>query len=139
MSAEFKRRALYIDASALVKLVLSEPESAAVEALASTSQLFSSAIVTVETHRAILVAGGGDALRARADAVIATVALVEVTEPIRAAAASAEPQLLRTLEAIHLASALGLGDQLDAMLVYDRRLSEAAVQAGLIVSAPGTD
>ena len=66
------------------------------------------------------------------------VALVPVDDAILDAAASLEPRELRTLDALHLATALSLGDDLGAMLVYDVRLASAAQHAGLTVVAPGT-
>ena len=59
-----------------------------------------------------------------------------MTDEVRAVAASIEPVELRTLDAIHLASALSLGDDLAAVLTYDRRMADAAESRGLVVVAP---
>ena len=65
-------------------------------------------------------------------------ALLPVDDAILEAAAGLEPRELRTLDALHLATALSLGDDLGVMLVYDVRLAAAAQRAGLNVVAPGT-
>ena len=67
----------------------------------------------------------------------AAVTLVGITEPIRQAAGTLRPALLRTLDAIHLATALSFGAELEAFIAYDRRLAQAALAAGLAVRAPG--
>jgi uncharacterized protein len=61
---------------------------------------------------------------------------VELSAGIADAAAKLEPPSLRTLDAVHLASALSLGDDLGAFVAYDRRLAEAAEAAGIEVLAP---
>ena len=58
-----------------------------------------------------------------------------VDEPVLRDAAGLEPRPLRSLDAIHLATALSLGD-LDAMVTYDGRLATAAAEAGLEVASP---
>ena len=68
--------------------------------------------------------------------VIAGVALVELNARIAGAAASLELPTLRTLDAIHLASALSLDADVGAFVSYDRRLAQAAEEAGLEVLAP---
>jgi uncharacterized protein len=64
---------------------------------------------------------------------------VELSAGIADAAAKLEPPSLRTLDAVHLASALSLGDDLGAFVAYDRRLAEAAEAAGIEVLAPPSD
>jgi predicted nucleic acid-binding protein len=61
---------------------------------------------------------------------------VELSAGIADAAAKLEPPSLRTLDAIQLASALSLGDDLGAFVAYDRRLAQAAEVAGIGVLAP---
>jgi predicted nucleic acid-binding protein len=75
---------------------------------------------------------------ADAEAVIRRTTLIAVSPQILLAAGLLQPWTLRSLDAIHLATALSLGDQLDAMAVYDARLAESALNAGLSVVAPGT-
>jgi predicted nucleic acid-binding protein len=62
--------------------------------------------------------------------------LVEVDAHISTAAASVEPPSLRALDALHLASALALGAELDVLVTYDVRLADAARAAGIEVVAP---
>lgn len=138
MSAE-TRRALYLDASALVKLVLPEAESAAlVASLADGPELITSTVGAIETRRALLAAGDDQELADAAEEVLGSVTLVGITEPIRRTAGTLRPAGLRTFDAIHLATALSFGAELEAFVAYDRRLAEAAVVAGLEVRAPGT-
>jgi len=138
MSAE-TRRALYLDASALVKLVLPEAESAAlVASLADGPELITSTVGAIETRRALLAAGDDEELADAAEEVLGAVTLVGITEPIRRTAGTLRPAGLRTLDAIHLATALSFGAELEAFVAYDRRLAAAAVVAGLEVRAPGT-
>ena len=68
--------------------------------------------------------------------VLAALEAIPMTDEVRAVAASIEPVELRTLDAIHLASALSLGDDLAAVLTYDRRMADAAESRGLVVVAP---
>ena len=75
-------------------------------------------------------------LTSRADAVVAQVSVVEVSETIRASAASLEPATVRSLDALHLATAIEIGDALDAVITYDVRMADAARSLGLAVSAP---
>ncbi len=72
-----------------------------------------------------------------ADSVLAKTTVVEVTEAIGEAAARVQPTTLRSLDAVHLATALTLGPELDAFVAYDRRLTEAAEALGLRVLRPG--
>ncbi len=67
---------------------------------------------------------------------LAGLELVELDDRVIAAAAGLDPAELASLDAIHLASALSLGDDLGAFVCYDRRLAEAATAAGLPMLAP---
>jgi len=64
------------------------------------------------------------------------VVLIAIENPILEAAASVGPQTLRSLDAIHLATAQELGDDLGVLITYDRRLAEAAAELGLPVASP---
>ncbi|MEO6496939.1 MAG: PIN domain-containing protein [Solirubrobacteraceae bacterium] len=66
----------------------------------------------------------------------ASLAIVALTDDVRALAAQMEPVELRTLDAVHLASALTLGDDLGAVLTYDRRMAAAAGELDVIVLSP---
>lgn len=129
---------LYLDASALVKLVKREPETAALRRYLrrhSAERLVTSALSRTEVVRAVLP-GGGDAL-ATARQVVAGTALILVDAGILDDAAILAPdQLLRTLDAIHLASARLLGPNLRAVVSYDHRMSAAATSLGMAVVSP---
>ena len=128
---------LYLDSSALVKLVVDEPESLALaHELAHWTQPVSSIIAEVEVHRAALRSGqSGD----RADALLQRVWLLDLDDPRRERALRIGSRFLRALDAIHLASALSLGDDLGAFCCYNRRLATDAEAAGLTVLSPGLD
>lgn len=129
----------YLDASALVKLATAESESLALRAwLREKSPLLTSRISAVEVARAIgrkdasSVARGREATR---DA-FTSVAIAELDAGIANPAAELSPASLRALDAIHLATALAIGDELTAFVTYDVRLADAARAAGLEVVAP---
>lgn len=127
---------LYLDSSALVKLVAEEPETPALlDFLAGWPHRVSSALARVEVLRAVKRAGAGPAVRQRAVRVLARVALVQVDEQVLVAAARLGPPELRTLDAIHLATARSL-DGLAGMVTYDTRLGRAATRSRLRVWSP---
>jgi predicted nucleic acid-binding protein len=126
---------VYLDASAAVKLVVSEPESASVrQFLASQLTRVSSRVLDVELMRAVARASPG-ALD-QAQALLDVTEFVELNVAITERAARLEPGGLRSLDAIHLASALVLGDDLDAFITYDARQADAARALGLAVGVP---
>lgn len=127
----------YADASVLVKLVVAEPESASLGAyLAHVDGLVSSRLAATELARAAGRAGRRQILQ-RIDDVLDAVVLVEVTRGVLAHAGALQPFELRTLDVIHLATALSL-DLADLDFVtFDRRLGDAARAAGLSVRSPG--
>lgn len=127
---------LYLDSSAMVKLVASEPESPALSARIADAATVSSEIARVEVLRAIRRSGGDREMLERGREVIRRVGLLRVDGRVLELAADAEPADLRTLDAIHLASALILSEGLGAFVTYDRRLVAAAEQAGLGVQSP---
>lgn len=126
----------YLDTSALVKVVVAEPESPALRAwLAATDRNpVSCDLARTELFRAVRRAAPGFLLRARE--VLDSVTLVEVTTAIFEDAGRLDPTILRTLDAVHLAAALELGDDLDGIVTYDDRLAEAARANGVAVSVP---
>ena len=75
-------------------------------------------------------------LTKKAGEVVAQVSVIEVGEPIRARAALLEPASVRSLDALHLATAIEIGDALDAVITYDARMAAAARSLGLAVTAP---
>jgi predicted nucleic acid-binding protein len=129
-------KAIYLDASAFIKLVVVETDSAAARTYlaAATGRRVSSALLRTEALRAVrrlgpnAVATVRDALR-RVD-------LIGIDDRILDAAGTLAPEVLRTLDAIHLASALAVGDDLDAILTYDDRMVHAARLVGLPTATP---
>ena len=127
---------VYLDSSAIVKLVFVEPETTALEQFLTTWPIrASSAVAAIETMRAARLVGDPDITR-HASRVLAAIHLLELDGSIVAAASEVEPRPLRSLDAIHLASALSLRDAVAGMVVYDKRLADAARKAGLTVWAP---
>ena len=129
-------RVAYLDASAFVKLVKDEPESAALDsALEAWPRKSSSALLEVEGPRAARRTNplAYDAARA----LIGGMELVEIDADIRHAAATLDDPGLRTLDAIHLATALLIKDELEAVITYDVRLAESARAHDLAVVTPG--
>jgi uncharacterized protein len=124
---------VYADSSALVKLIVSEPESIALEDyLSAGSLLVTSRIAVVEVSRAVALANPEAA--AATDELFRGCMLVAVTAPLLAAARELCSATVRTLDAIHLASALKV--EPDELLAYDRRLVNAALENGLSVASP---
>jgi uncharacterized protein len=130
---------LYLDTSALVKLVRREPES---DTLAdwldaqTPAPWVSSMLIEVELPRALHRVE--PSLLADVPAIVARVARYEVDEVVRAAAAAYPDPALRLLDAIHLATGDAVfGSQLTAFVCYDERLLAAATAVGLPTAAPG--
>jgi predicted nucleic acid-binding protein len=126
----------YLDASALVKLIVAEPESGALRRyLGERPRIISSRIVEVELRRAVARQDEIDA-GDRVSSLIATVELLELNAEVARRAGELNPATLRSLDAIHLASALVIAPEVDAVVAYDTRLAAAARAAGLAVVAP---
>lgn len=129
-------RATYLDSSAIVKLAVAEPESGALRRfLRRRKPYVASALARAEVGRALLPFGQV-ALR-RGDAVLARIDLVRVSDTLLRAAGILLPDDIRTLDAIHLATAQHLGHDLARIVTYDERMQRAARQLGLDVAAPG--
>ena len=126
----------YLDTSALVKLVVAEPETAALRAwLDEVDRVPVAAdLARTELLRAVRRAAPDRVLQARA--VLDSVTLVEVTANLFEAAGRLDPPELRSLDVIHLACALDLGDDLDGLVTYNERLAEAAQFNGISITAP---
>jgi predicted nucleic acid-binding protein len=131
----------YLDASALVKLIREEPESAALSAFLTAADLLSCELVLTEVPRAIRRAVANDpepsldALIEQANDVLDTVATLAVDHAILAAAGALTEPALRALDAIHVAAALAVSP-VDAFVTYDERQGAAARLAGLRTMAP---
>lgn len=127
---------VYLDSSALVKLVVPERESAHLVAyLRDRSHRASSALARVEVVRAVRVYGADAVARARR--VLDELFLVRLDVAMLDAAAEADPRSSRTLDAIHLGAARSLGDELARLVTYDHRMAAAAREVGLVVDSPG--
>jgi predicted nucleic acid-binding protein len=128
---------LYLDTSALVKLVRLEAETEALlQFLAAEEELVTSLLTNIEVHRAVRRASSEPAQDAeRIRVLLASINILPIDE-MALSAARVQPSTLRTLDAIHLASALSLGEQLGGMVAYDCRLTDAAQGYGITVYAP---
>jgi predicted nucleic acid-binding protein len=127
----------YVDSSAVLKLAVRESETSALEAhLASCDGLVSSRLAVLECRRAARRASRVRVLQA-VDDVLDAIYLLDITQAILDDAARAEPPLLRSLDAIHLATALSIGDAQVEVITYDKRFADAARANGLTVVQPG--
>lgn len=125
----------YLDASALAKLAIDEAESIALrEHLADGPPITTSALARVEVPRAVR-RHGSRAVRA-AGQILDRLDLMPVDVSTLDAAAKRDSTLLHSLDAVHVASALSLGDDLAEVITYDRRVADAATALGLRVTAP---
>lgn len=128
-------RATYLDSSALVKLAVREPESATLRRyLRRKRPLVTSALSRTEVARALLPFGA-DAV-ARGDDVLQRLDVIRINDRVLRAAGALLPFELRSLDAIHLATAIEIGVDLSRVCTYDERLAAAAVGLGLAVVSP---
>lgn len=132
---------LYLDTSALVKLVRVEPDTDALaDWLDARTEMpwITSTLAEAELARAVVRAGQPEALAA-VPAVLARLARFEIDAVVRATAAAYEDPALRSLDAIHLATAsvAAAAAQLVALVTYDHRLAAAAGDLGIPTAAPG--
>jgi hypothetical protein len=128
---------IYLDSSALVKLAVTEPESAALAsylAARADQALVSSPLHRAEVLRAVWRAEPG--ALPRAQRIIRRIALVSLSHDLLDNAGTVPPGALPTTAAVHLASALTIKRDLTAFVCYDRALIEAAAAAGLPVATP---
>jgi predicted nucleic acid-binding protein len=127
---------VYLDASALVKLVAREAETDALEAFLGKHDSHATSVVgLVEVRRAAARRGGVD--DERVEQVLGRVTAIALDPGLVAAAGAVGPVGLRTLDAIHLASAALLDADLEALVTYDRGLADAALAFGLRCASPG--
>jgi hypothetical protein len=127
--------AVYLDSSALVKLVVREPESAALRRyLHRRPRRVSCALARVEVVRAVRPQGAAALTRARR--LLERVSLLRLDDPLLDAAAQLDGPSLRSLEAIHLAAAQAFGPELESVVTYDVRMTGAASGLGLRVACP---
>ena len=124
-----------MDSSAIVKLILHEPERDALRhELERWDGFVSSALLEVESLRA--AARVGRQYVEVAHTAIRAVSLIPVDDAVLEAAALLRPATLRTLDAVHIATALSLGGDLGVVFAYDQRLLDAASAHGLSVGHP---
>ena len=131
MNAE---RVCYVDSSAIVKLVVRENESAALRRYLRGRCLVSSALASVEVTRAIMPHGARTLRTARE--VLSRIEIVRINAKVLSRAATMEPADLRTLDAIHLATASLFGGSLHRFVCYDGRLASAANAGNWTVVSP---
>jgi uncharacterized protein len=128
---------IYLDSAAVVKLVHAEAESAALrdwlDERAETGWI-SSVLTEIESFRALARHAPGAA--ARLPAVLDLIDLIPLDPPIRIAAQTVRPATVRSLDAIHLGTALQVRQTLTSFVTYDKRLLNAAITAGLTAEAP---
>ena len=125
----------YLDSSAIVKLVVEEPESSALRRfLRRRKPLVTSALARTEVARALLPLG--PAALQRGQDVLSRLELIRISDRVLGVAGSLLPAELRSLDAIHLATAQQLGADLARVVTYDERMGAAAESLGWAVAAP---
>jgi predicted nucleic acid-binding protein len=127
--------ATYVDSSAIVKLAVREPQSDALRNyLRRRRTVISSALARTEVMRALLP--GGEPALAAGRRVLDRVDLVRVNDRVLNWAGTLLPLELRSLDAIHLATAKRLGADLGDIVTYDEKMAVAARSIGCRVSSP---
>ena len=130
-------RYAYLDSSAIVKLVVADPETPALEQdLARRAGLLSSRLGAAELRRAARRSGQRRVLQ-QIDDVFESLVFVEISIAILERAGAMGPDDLGTLDAIHLATAESLDVSPMDFITYDARLAKAAAEHGLSVCQPG--
>ena len=125
-----------MDTSAAVKLVVIEPGTTALRRwlTARDGQIASSDLLRTDLLRATRRAAPEQMVQARA--VLDSLILVTLPSAVFDRAAMIEPDLLRSLDSLHLAAALELGDELEGIVTYDHRLAAGAQRLGIPIVAP---
>lgn len=124
----------YLDTSAVLKLARREQHTAALRRFLTDRQVASSDLLRTEAVRAASRQGAASVERVRE--LIARLTLVRCDIPIFEAAGTLEPVHLRSLDALHLAAALALADDLAGVVTYDRRLADACGELDVEAVAP---
>jgi predicted nucleic acid-binding protein len=128
---------IYLDSAAVVKLVHTEPESAALrgwlDERAETGWI-SSVLTEIESFRAL--ARYAPEAASRLPAVLDQIDLIDLDQRIRMLARTVRPATVRSLDAIHLGTALYVRSALTSFVTYDKRLLDAAQAAGLPIDSP---
>lgn len=127
--------ATYLDSSAIVKLAVREPETDALRRhLRRRRTLITSALARTEVLRALLPAGEGAV--ATGQRVLSRLDFVRVNDQVLGGAGVLLPFELRSLDAIHLATAERIGRDLGEIVTYDQRMALAAQEMGFKISSP---
>jgi len=131
---------IYLDSCALMKLIRTEEHSTRLTAhvTGSPAILLSSELARVEVGRALIRNGEREEVRKKAGSLLDKIAQLPLAAAIRPAAELPGTRL-RSLDALHLATAQALGSALTQFITYDKRLAQAALDAGLPVVTPGED
>jgi uncharacterized protein len=125
----------YLDTSAFVKQLRREPESHALRKwLDTNAEVVSSDLLRTEARRVVL--GASPELRRRCEELLAAITLIRLTPELFDAAGTLEPRGMRSLDALHLAAALVLGEELAGIVAYDRRLIAAAASLEITTVSP---
>ncbi len=128
-------RYVYLDTSAFMKLITPEAESLALQLyLRSRVLRVSSGLLRTEALRAAMRVSQEHVAKVRRQ--LRRVALIDVSRELMEQAGTLAPAILRSLDAIHVASALSLGDDLGELVAYDDRIVAAAKGQGLAVVSP---
>jgi len=129
---------VYLDSSAILKLVVPEEAATALRSeLTHWPDWLTSELAAVECHRAVRRRGDNARLQERVRGVLASCTLIRLDTALMRLAESVGPPMIRSLDAIHLAAALSIGDYPDAFITYDDRLAAAARKVKLRVLQPG--
>ncbi len=132
------QRLLYFDSSALVKLLIEEPQSDELERyVADEVVLATSRVALVEVPRATALANPAEEVQIETGRLLASCLLVAVGNRVLSSAAELTSREVRTLDAIHLATALYI--DADELVAYDRRLLAAAATHRVPVASPGLE
>jgi predicted nucleic acid-binding protein len=127
--------ATYLDSSAIVKLVIEEPESLALRSyLRRRRPLISSALARTEVQRALMFEGAEGLARGRA--VLERLDLIRLNDRLLDAAGTISRVNLRSLDALHLATAQSLGIDVSQLVTYDERMIDAARDVGVRTASP---
>lgn len=137
MTSRVPRPVVYLDSSALVKLVIDEPEHESLRQhlRVMSARPASSALARVEVLRAATIARPAPDAHALAERILGRCILLAVSDQVLREAGRRASLRLRSLDAIHLATALLVGPA--ELITYDQRLAEAAREHGLTVAQPG--
>ena len=130
--------AWYLDSFAIVKFAVAEPESEALQAwreqLATDDVLMTCELAVAEVLRAVRRVDGDVTV---ALAHLAALEQLTMDRDLMLAAGGVPPAGIRTLDAIHLAAARAVGDDLGGLVTYDDRMTTAAQAVGVTTLAPG--